>query len=74
MQGTYKLFAFGDGTGRTVIDASEAFDTGIGIDNGMTVVIHFDGFCRATGFARTTTNASININNRLCHFSSPKMG
>jgi methionine aminopeptidase len=62
---------FGDGAGGAVIDASEAFNASISVDHGD-AVSDFDSFCRATGFAGTTTNTCISINNGSCHFPSPE--
>lgn len=67
-----ELFAFRDGACGAIVDASQAFDADIGIDHGDTVIVDFDRFGGATRFARTATDANFSINNRNCHFSSPK--
>ncbi len=67
-----ELFAFRDGACGAIVDASQAFDANIGIDHGDAVIVDFDRFGGATRFARTATDANFGINNRNCHFSSPK--
>ena len=67
-----ELFAFGDGAGGAIVDASEAFDACASVDDGDAIFVDFDGLGGATRFARTTTNTRFSIYNRNCHFSSPK--